>query len=591
MTKTLKVNNAIEAFLIFSLSFSLPFISYRLDKISFQTNDDFGIKSFLAGYSIGEPRPQFVRIFEPLDSILRTLYQMNPNISWYVYFLLFVQALSYSIIASILITKLKNLNRIERIAILAAFIGLTLMFSLVFFYLQYTQAAILASGIGVLGIFFRTKKTELIISILILIIGILIRPQAGFPATLIALLLISGLLYMNDKEALKDLRNRFLLVAGVAFGSFLIYLFSYNSWAPWISEDKKELVKRQESVRNIFDYGPFEGAREFKLAAAREVGFSKNDYELIEFYYFADQSLFDSQKLKALESEIGERKDFTVYKKILYEYIFVFLNENRIYFVFLFALIALSFHRMMKYPIRSMIFVVSLTLAIFLYTLLQGKIPFAVFYATALIVGATTLTCAANTRKNIQYPDRKSSLKKLSYLGTAASIVILFIFTYKGFMLNLEKIDQNLYWRSSYFIEASEVNKFKNYDYEKPIVVFSTFYTQLENTQNPLNVTPEDKKIWSQTVEIGWNLFEPEYLSHIKNLELSEDLFSSVAQGDAYVGTTSHFELEVLSEYLRQHRNLKVTWVLLPIAEYRQSLSGLSVWKVGTARPLRKESN
>ena len=88
MTKSLKVNNAIEVFLIFSLSFSLPFISYKLDKISFQTNDDFGIISFLAGYSIGEPRPQLVRIFEPLDSILRYLYQMNSEVSWYVYFLL-----------------------------------------------------------------------------------------------------------------------------------------------------------------------------------------------------------------------------------------------------------------------------------------------------------------------------------------------------------------------------------------------------------------------------------------------------------------------------------------------------------------------
>jgi hypothetical protein len=158
-------------------------------------------------------------------------------------------------------------------------------------------------------------------------------------------------------------------------------------------------------------------------------------------------------------------------------------------------------------------------------------------------------------------------------------------------MLNTDKINQNLYWRDSYFIKVSEVDKFKNFEYDKPIVAFSSFYSQLEQTQNPVRVSAADKKIWAQTVAIGWTLFEPEYLSHIESLGLSEDLFSSVARGDAYVGTANPFEIEVLSQYLREHRNLKVTWVLVPIADQRSSASGLSVWKVGTARPTRKESN
>jgi hypothetical protein len=86
-------------------------------------------------------------------------------------------------------------------------------------------------------------------------------------------------------------------------------------------------------------------------------------------------------------------------------------------------------------------------------------------------------------------------------------------------------------------------------------------------------------------------IFEPEYLSHIKDLELSDDLFSSVVKGEAYVGIADPFTIQVLTQYLKEHRNLKVTWGLLPIAEKRASDSGLSIWKVETARPIRKESN
>jgi hypothetical protein len=79
-----------------------------MDKISFQTNDDFGILSLMTGYGAGGPKPQLVRIFEPLDSLLRIFYTINPNISWYVFFILLIQALSYSVIASIVISKLKD---------------------------------------------------------------------------------------------------------------------------------------------------------------------------------------------------------------------------------------------------------------------------------------------------------------------------------------------------------------------------------------------------------------------------------------------------------------------------------------------------
>jgi hypothetical protein len=591
MTKTLKVNNAIEAFLIFSLSFSLPFISYRLDKISFQTNDDFGIKSFLAGYSIGEPRPQLVRIFEPLDFTLRTLYQMNPNISWYVYLFFLIQALSYSVIASILITKIKKLELTEQAVLVVALMGVTVLFSLVFFYLQYTQVAIIAAGIGTLGIIFRTKKTELLISILILIIGILVRPQAAMPASLIIFLIACGLLYINEKEISKDLYKRLFLAVLLALGTYLIYLLSYNSWAPWISEDAKELVKRQESVRNIYDYGPFADAKKLKLAAARDVGFSKNDNELIELYYFADQTLFDSEKLSALESAIKDRKDLSVYKKILHEFVFVFLDNNKIYFIFFFGLSVLIFIKMTPYPIKSLIFMIGVMLSIYLYTILQGKIPFAVFYATALIALSGILVISVNVKKINRLHSRSSDKEKIRNFLTLFLITFSIFFGYKVLLLNSDKINQNLYWRSSYFLKASEVDKFKNFEYDKPIVAFSSFYTQLEQTQNPISVSAADKKIWAQTVDIGWTLFEPEYLLHIQSLGLSEDLFSSVARGDAYVGTANPFEIQVLSQYLREHRNLRVTWVLLPIADQRSSASGLSVWKVGTARPLRKESN
>lgn len=591
MNKDLKIKGFLQAILIFSISFSVPFASYKLNRISFQTNDDFLIMSFLAGYSISEPKPQITRIFEPLNTILRLLYELNPNISWYIFFILFIQAVSYGVFASIVITRLRDLSASENLVVVIAFLGLTMMFSLVFFLLQYTQVAIVSSGVGTLGIIFRTKKNELIISIFLLVIGLLVRPQAALPASAITFFLICGLLYINNKVKLKSVLKRLGLVVGVALGTFLIYLFSYNSWAPWISEEKRELVERQESVRNIYDYRPFEEAENFKIAAAREVGFSKNDYELIKSYYFADAELFSVENLNNLELEIKKRKNLDIYKKIVSEFILGFLMPNWLYLIFFFAFNMLIFQKLAARPFKSLVFTVLTILSIYLYTLLQGKIPFAVFYATTLISGVSILSFAVNKEKNYLNNKKRVNNKSIYYMSSLTLSVVFIFLSYKVFLLNQDKIYQNLYWRSDYFLEASEVDKFKKFEYDKPLVTFSSFYSQLEQTQNPIHITPEDKKIWSQTIDIGWTLFEPAYLTHIKELGLSGDLFSSVARGDAYVGTGDPFEIQVLSQYLREHRNLKVTWVLLPIADTRSSASGLSVWKVGTARPTRKESS
>jgi hypothetical protein len=591
MTNNLKSKAYLEAILVFLISFSLPFISFKLDKISFQTNDDFGIMSFLAGYSTDGPKPQFVRIFEPLDTILRGLYNLNPNISWYVFFFLFIQAVSYSVIASIVISKLKDLAVSEKTVVIAAFLGLTLMYSLVFSFLQYTQVAIITTGVGTLGIIFRTKKSELAVSVFLLIIGLLIRPQAALPAWAIVFFLICGLFYINNKKKLKSISNRLFVVAGVAAGTYLIFIFSYNSWAPWISEERKELVKRQESVRNIYDYRPFNEANDLKLAAARDVGFSKNDYELIERYYFADADLFSSEKLSALEKEIKQRKDLDVYKKIISEFIFVFLVSHWQYLCFLLIFTIIVFKNLITHSLKSFLFTTITVLGIFFYTLLQGKIPFSVFYATVLISEASILIFALNNKKNCWTIAPKIYLKYFQQVASLALGVFFIFLSYQIFLQNQDKINKNVYGRSDYFLEISEVSKFKEFEYDKPVVAFSTFYSQLEQTQNPVAITQEDKKMWAQTVNIGWALFEPEYLSHIKELGLDEDLFSSVAKGDAYVGTAKFFEIEALSQYLIEHRDLRVTWVLIPVTENRSSLSGLSVWKVGTARPTRKGFN
>jgi hypothetical protein len=198
---------------------------------------------------------------------------------------------------------------------------------------------------------------------------------------------------------------------------------------------------------------------------------------------------------------------------------------------------------------------------------------------------------SASIKKVSGFHDIRLDKEKIRNFLTLFLITFSIFFGYKVLMLNTDKINQNLYWRDSYFIKASEVDKFKNFKYDKPIVAFSSFYSQLEQTHNPLRVTQSDREILKNTIFVGWMIFEPEYLSHIKDLGLSDDLFSSVVKGEAYVGIADPFTIQVLTQYLKEHRNLKVTWGLLPIAEKRASDSGLSIWKVETARPIRKESN
>jgi hypothetical protein len=87
--------------------------------------------------------------------------------------------------------------------------------------------------------------------------------------------------------------------------------------------------------------------------------------------------------------------------------------------------------------------------------------------------------------------------------------------------------------------------------------------------------------IWRDLIFIGWENKTPEFNKRIKDYGLTPDLFTSIANGDAYLATWfspgDDYEVTNVSKFLREHKNIKVAWGPDPFVF---SDAGLGIWRV-----------
>jgi hypothetical protein len=103
-----------------------------------------------------------------------------------------------------------------------------------------------------------------------------------------------------------------------------------------------------------------------------------------------------------------------------------------------------------------------------------------------------------------------------------------------------------------------------------------SFYPYLSQTVSPLDTASDFGQIWEKSLPLGWANRSPEYQKKVKKLKLSEDLFSSLAAGDAYLATTESSDFEKIEKYLARHKGIEIAWdqTLVFLVE-----SGLAIWR------------
>ena len=557
----------------------IPFISVTRKYLSFQNNDDLFILGRVSGMFYGTPLDELIYVSPPLSTYMKYLYIFNNNYSWYTIILLFTQ---YLAVFSYLIIFEKKINSLSLgngfilyiIASLPIFV-----FFILFHSLQFTQTGIMAAGLGALTFLLSDTKSKKILGLTLVTLGILWRSDGSLVAILFVLTFFFFIDLLTSKKILiKPLIKKFLPIVLVASFSYSVYVASFNDWAPWIDQEKKEYVQ----LKNVFTqlYG-FESTATSYLdleIPAKEAGFTSNDWALFQKYYFLNEDVFGVETQAVIAQNRFQDSYLVFFQETFDNLIRLLTTEYAevliVSFAFSFLAIVLARQK------RVLVFLGFWTLlsASYLMILLFGeRLPERVFWPFTFVALATLIATIL-----VNYSNFKgiTSYRFASNISLAiAALIFVFTFT-EHFKIHQDRVRADLWWKVAAEQNILEIDKIYNYEPDKPVVAFFSFYENFRKTLDPLDAPSDIPLNWKNLILIGWENKTPEFNRRLLENGLTQDLLTSIALGDAYLATwtnpSDNFEAEYTSAYLREHKNINIIWNPEPVAF---SEAGLVIWQ------------
>lgn len=144
---------------------------YFLFGIRFEENDDIVMALISSGQYTGNPDCHLVFINFIYGFFLNVFYKVIPQLEWYSIFFIFINIISVSLIAQMIIKSDKN--RILKIVLLGFLLTIFIYFSIL---IQFTKVAALASIAGISLIYYSKRKY---FGVLMFVLGFLIRFEAA----------------------------------------------------------------------------------------------------------------------------------------------------------------------------------------------------------------------------------------------------------------------------------------------------------------------------------------------------------------------------------------------------------------------------
>ncbi|MCD6307427.1 MAG: hypothetical protein J7M24_00370 [Candidatus Latescibacteria bacterium] len=298
---------------------------------SFQTNDDIGMLFIASGHgSSMEPDEHLRYSHVILGFILKKLFTITQEVPWYGIYHFFVHFLSMAALAYAVLDRSRSMKRIAFLLLYFGFVEL--------FYLnniQFTITSCIAAQSGVFLFMSGLHKETygrwgmLAASFLLLLVSFLVRANGFFLMMLVSLPVMALILW-------EERRNRssaavflgFWLVVGVTvFGLREYEKQYYNNDPAW------EHFFEFSSLKSSFvDYKHIEYTKETK-AVFDEVGWSRNDLDMMRSWFHADEDLYSIENLRKITSRFPSYKTYLsfrqvvsiVLKKILTQKFFVLL--------------------------------------------------------------------------------------------------------------------------------------------------------------------------------------------------------------------------------------------------------------------------
>ena len=576
MTKKRMISFYVSAAIVAGI---IPLIAIGRKYLFFQNNDDLFILGRVSGMFYGTPLDDLIYVSPPLSTLMKFLYIFNNDYSWYTIILLLTQYLavfSYLLIFEKKIISLSSWNGF----IIYIIAGLPIFtFFILFHSLQFTQTGIMAAGLGALSFLLSEDKVKKTLGLILVALGILWRSDGSLVAILFVLVFFFFInLLILQKIKFKFFFKKFLPIILVSSFFYGAYVASFNDWAPWISQEKKEYVQLKNVFTQLYGFDSTATSYLDLELPAKEAGFTSNDWELFQKYYFLNDDVFGVET----QAEIAQNRfqdSYFVFFQETFDNLTILLTTRYTEIIvvsFAFSLLATVLARQK----RVLVFVGFWTLlsTSYLMILLFGeRLPERVFWPFTFVALATLIGTILVSYSNFE-GFTNYGLASNIFFGIAA---LIFIFTFnEHFKAHQLKIDSELWWKVAPAQELLGIDKIYYFESKKPIVAFSSFYSPLLKTLDPLDAPSDLPPIWNKLILIGWENKTPEFNNRLLENGLTSDLLTSIALGDAYLATWSNleenFEVGKVSVFLREHKNIEIIWESAPFV---YSDMGLAIWR------------
>lgn len=271
-------------------------------EIKYEVSDDFVMELIASGAFNGKPDEHVMFCSVLWGQVLKALYGAFPGVSWYLILQVAVVFLSFCAVSCYLAQTMSLPVCIFLSVLLEAFFAGDL-----YVLPQFTKTAAAAvAGGGFLFVWglFRKRKASCVFGAALVILGCLLRHNTIYVAgpCLFFYIVYESVRLFRRREPGFLKRMCGIFAAGLALVASAYGLRWCNNTAYWMDEDYAYYRHYSYARAGIVDYP----LPDYETCAKEleEIGISRNDYELLRAWTFADRNVFSLERMQQVRAVV-----------------------------------------------------------------------------------------------------------------------------------------------------------------------------------------------------------------------------------------------------------------------------------------------
>ncbi|WP_434309631.1 hypothetical protein [Hominifimenecus sp. rT4P-3] len=284
-------------------------LAVSFGQIKYEVSDDFIMAGILSGAFGTEPDPHMLFINVIWGYMLLPFYHLFPEISWYLIFQLLLCFFSLTALVFFVLQRAGKTYAITLSALLI--VGFSNDLYLVVQFTKTAMIAVMSGSLLFLSGFFnadRKKWSCILLGGALVVLGSLVR----FDVIGIAGLFLTGILvfeFVQLKKRSEDTKAWIKSCLPVVFGGVILIgiVFAAKGYDSWVySNDEEYRYFRAYSQARSFVVDSASSGYESMESEFLAAGISKNDYQMMRKWNFADPDYFTLERMQEAGSIIAE---------------------------------------------------------------------------------------------------------------------------------------------------------------------------------------------------------------------------------------------------------------------------------------------